>query len=121
VIGYGAIKMRLRREIHVMIAFILLIFAILLTYLYPIPMVMAIYLVLLGGWIFITGIFEKGKEYEVFIKTPTNRVVFGGFILAIGVPLITYLTLHDARIALVNLIIVITLTLFVAMYTERKR
>jgi hypothetical protein len=104
-----------------MVAFILLIFAILLTYLYPLTTVMAIYLVLLGGWIFITGIFEKGKEYEVFIKTPTSRILLGGFILAIGVPLITYLMLHDTRIALVNLIIVIVLTVFVAMYTERER
>jgi protein-S-isoprenylcysteine O-methyltransferase Ste14 len=107
-------------KIDPIVVVIILILGISLTYIYSVIMTIAILLSLLGVWYFITGMFTEGKNQEAFMKTPMHRVIVGGFLLIIGVPLLILYLIGDVRIALIASIAIITLTILAGYYTERK-
>jgi len=99
---------------------LLFILGVFLTYIYSVSMVITLIISIIGAWYIVTGVFTEGKKHEAFMKTPTHRVIVGGFILIIGLPLFILNILGDARIALATFIAIIALTILVGYYIERK-
>lgn len=109
-----------KKQIDIIAVFLFIIIAIILTYLYPVNIAITMFLIMLGGWFFITGIFRDNKTYEAFIKTSTYSVIIGGFFLIIGATLLVHFLIEDIRITLITLTATITLTTLVALYTEES-
>ena len=113
--------MNLNNIIDFIVVALLLILGVSLTYTYSVSIAITLIISTLGVWYFATGVFAGGEKYEAFMKTPTHRVIVGGFMLIIGVPLLVLYSMGDARIALITFIAITALTVLVGYYTERKR
>jgi hypothetical protein len=112
--------MNLNNIIDFIVLALLLIVGVSLTYIYSVSVVITLIISILGVWYFATGVFTEGKKHEAFMKTPTHRVIVGGFMLIIGAPLLILYSIGDVRIALITFIAIIALTTLVGYYTERK-
>jgi|GEM_PF-2312395 len=113
--------MILNKIIDFVVVALLLIIGVSLSYVYSISMVIALIISILGVWYFTTGAFtEIKKNHEAFMKTPMHRVIVGGFLLIVGVPLLMLCSIGDARIALITFIAMLALTVLVGYYTERR-
>jgi len=112
--------MNLNNIIDFVVVALLLIVGVFLTYIYSVSIAITLIISTIGVWYFVTGVFTEGKKYEAFMKTPTHRVIVGGFMLIIGVPLLILYSIGDVRIALITFIAIIALTMLVGYYTERK-
>jgi archaellum biogenesis protein FlaJ (TadC family) len=112
--------MNVKQRIDIAVLALLIIMGIALTYIYSIVIAAMFTLSIIGAWYFATGIFAENKKYEAFIKTSTHRVIIGGFLLSIGMPLLILYLIGDTRIALIAFIAFILATILIGSYPEKK-